>query len=64
MDDLSSPVTGTYSDAPRERLLTLAEAREVVRLLMFFSGAGDGDTEEELDAYALATDIAGRLPSE
>ncbi|MGW2861901.1 hypothetical protein [Streptomyces sp. NPDC001205] len=64
MDALSSPVTGTYSDAPREPLVTLMEAREAVRLLMHFAEAGDGDSEEELDAYQLATDIAGRLPSE
>lgn len=62
MDDLASPVTGTYSDAPREPLITLVEARDVVRLLMHFAEAGESD--EELDAYALATDIAGRLPSE
>ncbi|MEV8523183.1 hypothetical protein AB0451_03345 [Streptomyces sp. NPDC052000] len=64
MDDLAAPVTGTYANAPREPLLTLDEAREAVRLLMHFSETGDADSEEALDAYALATDIAGRLPSE
>ncbi|MFD7016085.1 hypothetical protein [Streptomyces sp. NPDC059928] len=64
MHDLSEPVTGTYPDAPRLPLITLVEAREAVRLLMHFAEAGDGDSDEELDAYQLATDIAGRLPSE
>ena len=62
MDDLAAPVTGTYSDAPRLPLVTLDEARDVVRLLMHFAEPGESD--EELDAYALATDLAGRLPSE
>lgn len=62
MDDLAAPVAGTYSDSPRLPLITLDEAREVVRLLMHFTQACG--TDEELDAYALATDIAGRLPSE
>lgn len=62
MGDFAAPVTGTYSDAPREPLITLVEAREAVRLLLHFAEAGG--TDEELDAYALATDIAGRLPSE
>ncbi|MFJ8313391.1 MULTISPECIES: hypothetical protein [unclassified Streptomyces] len=64
MDDLAAPVTGAYSDAPRLPLLTLVEARDAVRLLMHFAEAGDADSEEELDAFALATDRAGRLPSE
>ncbi|MFE4873458.1 hypothetical protein [Streptomyces sp. NPDC056682] len=64
MDDLSAPVVGTYSNTPREPLITLVEAREAVRLLMHFAEVADGDSEEELDAFALATDIAGRLPSE
>ncbi|AYG85236.1 hypothetical protein DWB77_07453 [Streptomyces hundungensis] len=42
----------------------LDEARESDRLLMHFSEAGNGDSEEEFDAYALAADIAGRLPYE
>jgi hypothetical protein len=62
MDDLAVPVTGTYSDDPRLPLITLDEARNVVRLLMHFAEGGGSD--EELDAYALATDLAGRLPSE
>ncbi|MFE3186603.1 hypothetical protein ACFXKR_37960 [Streptomyces violascens] len=57
-------MTGTYSDAPRLPLITLDEAREAVRLLMYFAEAGDGDSEEELDAYQLATDMADRLSSE
>ncbi|WP_438289516.1 hypothetical protein [Streptomyces sp. HUAS TT7] len=55
-------MTGTYSDAPRLPLITMVEARDVVRLLVHFAQAGDSD--EESDAYQLATDIAGRLPSE
>jgi hypothetical protein len=61
VDDLA-PVTGTHSGAPSEPLLALGEAREAVRLLMYFAELGDGD--EELEAFALATDIAGCLPSE
>ncbi|MEV5944513.1 hypothetical protein [Streptomyces sp. NPDC051994] len=64
MDDLAAPVTGAYSDAPRLPLVTLGEARDVVRLLLHFAGIGDADSDEALDAHALATDIAGRLPSE
>ncbi|MEU2954833.1 hypothetical protein [Streptomyces xanthochromogenes] len=64
MDDLASPVTGTYSDAPREPLITLIEARDVVRLLLHFAKTHSHDSDEERDAYALATDLAGRLPSE
>ncbi|MFE4867682.1 hypothetical protein [Streptomyces sp. NPDC056682] len=64
MDDLAAPVTGSYSDAPRLPLITLGEAREAVRLLMHFSELGDADSDEALDAFALATDIAGRLPSD
>ncbi|MEV8530138.1 hypothetical protein AB0451_39705 [Streptomyces sp. NPDC052000] len=59
-------MTGTYAypSAPRLPLVTLEEAREAVRLLLHFSDIGDGESDEELDAYALATDIAGRLPSQ
>ncbi|MCT9092890.1 hypothetical protein N4G70_29055 [Streptomyces sp. ASQP_92] len=64
MDDLAAPVTGTYSDAPREPLITLVEARDVVRLLMHFAETNGPGSDEELDAYALATELAGRLPSE
>lgn len=64
VDDLSESVTGTYSEAPRMPLITLDEAREAVRLLMHFAGDSAGDSDEKLDAYQLATDIAGRLPSE
>ncbi|MEU6053152.1 hypothetical protein ABZ829_22305 [Streptomyces xanthochromogenes] len=66
MDDLASPVTGTYSDAPREPLITLIEARDVVRLLLHFAETHSHShgSDEERDAYALATDLAGRLPSE
>ncbi|GAA2469628.1 hypothetical protein ACFPFX_35105 [Streptomyces mauvecolor] len=64
MDDFAAPVTGTHSDAPREPPITMVEAREAVRLLMHFAEAGDGDSDEALDVYRLATDIAGRLPPE
>ncbi|MFE3688692.1 hypothetical protein ACFXPM_36450 [Streptomyces sp. NPDC059095] len=64
MDDLASPATGTYSDAPREPLITLIEARDVVRLLLHFAETHTHDSVEERDAYALATELAGRLPSE
>uniref|UniRef100_A0AAU2VFY5 Bifunctional DNA primase/polymerase n=1 Tax=Streptomyces sp. NBC_00003 TaxID=2903608 RepID=A0AAU2VFY5_9ACTN len=61
-DRLGETVPETF--APREPLITLVEARDVVRLLMHSSEVGDGDSEGELDAYALATDTAARLPSE
>ncbi|MEV6726759.1 hypothetical protein AB0M94_38270 [Streptomyces xanthochromogenes] len=64
MDDLASPVTGAYSDAPREPLITLIEAHDVVRLLLHFAKTHSHGSDEERDAYALATDLAGRLPSE
>ncbi|MFI5704869.1 hypothetical protein ACIA78_33120 [Streptomyces xanthochromogenes] len=62
MDDLGAPVTGTYSDAPREPLITLVEARDVVRLLqvMADSTAQDDDLYE---ARQLAGELAFRLPS-
>ncbi|GHB55801.1 hypothetical protein GCM10010331_49570 [Streptomyces xanthochromogenes] len=64
MDDLAAPVTGTYSDAPREPLITLVEARDVVRLLRHFAETHGQGSDEGLDAYALATELAGRLSSE
>ncbi|MFE4857324.1 hypothetical protein [Streptomyces sp. NPDC056670] len=57
-------MTGTYSDAPREPLITLVEARDVVRLLRHFAETHGPGTDEGQDAYALATELAGRLPSE
>ncbi|MEU6053156.1 hypothetical protein ABZ829_22325 [Streptomyces xanthochromogenes] len=63
MDDLASSMTGTYSDAPREALITLIEARDVVRLLLHFAETHNHGSDEKRDAYALATDLAGRLPS-
>ncbi|MFI6688350.1 hypothetical protein [Streptomyces sp. NPDC050485] len=62
MDDLASPVTGTYSDAPRLPLITLMEARDVVRLLQHLADH-EGD-DEAYEARQLAGDIAFRLPSE
>ncbi|GAA4099758.1 MULTISPECIES: hypothetical protein [Streptomyces] len=64
MDDIAAPGTGTYSDAPREPLITLVEARDVVRLLRHFAETHGRGSDEELDAHALATELAGRLPLE
>lgn len=53
--DLPAP----YSSDPRLPLLTLPEARDVVRLLMWLAD----DSEEGREAERLAGDIGLRLPS-
>lgn len=56
----SSPPTGTYPTDPRLPLLTLAEARAAVRLLMHLAD----DSAEGREARELALDIGVRLPAE
>ncbi|MFE0684381.1 hypothetical protein ACFW17_26720 [Streptomyces sp. NPDC058961] len=45
-------------------MITLVEARDVVRLLRHFAETHGRGSDEELDAHALATELAGRLPLE
>lgn len=56
----SFPPTGTYPTDPRLPLLTLAEARDAVRLLMHLAD----DSLEGREARELAAEVAARLPSE
>lgn len=58
--DFLSPPTGTYLTEPRLPLLTLAEARDAVRLLMHLAD----DSVEGREARDLAADIGVRLPTE
>lgn len=58
--DFSSPPTAPYPSDPRLPLLTLAEARDAVRLLMHLAD----DSTEGREARELAAEVAGRLPSE
>ena len=55
---MDSP-TGSYPSDPRLPLLTLPEARDVVRLLMRLAD----DSDEGREAVRLAGDIGLRLPS-
>lgn len=57
--DFSTPPTGTYPSDPRLPLLTLAEARDAVRLLMHLAD----DSVEGREARDLAADLGSRLPS-
>ncbi|CAH9419557.1 hypothetical protein SGL43_06612 [Streptomyces globisporus] len=56
---MDSP-TGSYPTAPRLPLVTLAEAREAVRLLQHFAD----DSPEGRDAGAWVAEVALRLPTE
>lgn len=56
---MDSPA-GSYPTAQRVPLITLAEAREAVRLLLHF--ADDSPVGQEAGAWA--ADVALRLPSE
>lgn len=57
--DFSSPPTGTYPSDPRLPLLTLAEARDAVRLLMHLAD----DSTEGREAAQLAGELGVRLPA-
>lgn len=58
--DFSSPPTAPYPSDPRLPLLTLAEARDAVRLLMLLAD----DSEAGLEARDLAAEVGARLPAE
>ncbi|WP_329616439.1 hypothetical protein OG244_28335 [Streptomyces brevispora] len=58
--DFSTPPTDPYPSGPRLPLLTLAEARDAVRLLMLLAD----DSVEGREARDLAADLGSRLPSE
>lgn len=60
MDD-NIPVTDDFPVSPRLPLITLAEAREVVEVLVV-AGAGDGEIANQ--ARRLAGDLAARIPSQ
>ncbi|MFI6055437.1 hypothetical protein ACIBCO_35795 [Streptomyces violascens] len=62
MDELDGPVLGDYPDDPRLALLTLAEARDVVRLLQAVAD-GTADDDDVYEARQLAGEIAFRIPS-
>ncbi|MEU8623267.1 hypothetical protein [Streptomyces sp. NPDC048669] len=57
--DFSSAPTDPYPTDPRLPLLTLAEARDAVRLLMLLAD----DSVEGREARDLAADLGSRLPS-
>ncbi|MDX2732850.1 hypothetical protein [Streptomyces sp. PA03-2a] len=58
--DSYPPVTGTYPKGLRLPLLTLDEAREMVRLLLHFAD----ESMEGRAAGDLATDLGRRLPAD
>ncbi|MFG2717050.1 hypothetical protein ACGFW5_01885 [Streptomyces sp. NPDC048416] len=62
MDDIAAPVTGTYSDAPREPLITLVAAPDIVRLLQAMADKAVQD-DDLYEARQLTGDLAYRLPS-
>lgn len=57
--DFSTPPTTSYPTDPRVPLLTLAEAREAVRLLLHLAD----DSMEGREARELALNIGVRLPA-
>ncbi|MFF7851899.1 hypothetical protein ACFZDF_30570 [Streptomyces sp. NPDC007910] len=58
--ETAAPVTGDYPTEPRLPLLTAAEARELIGLLLHF----DDGTVRGRQAGQAAADLARRLPTE